>query len=372
MKRGNPDKTQPSPPDAAADFFTRSLMRWHKHDNHRTMPWKGERDPYRIWLSEIILQQTRVEQGWAYYERFIRTYPDVRSLAAAPDAEVFKLWEGLGYYARCRNLLKAARQVVSDHGGIFPPDHGAILALQGVGPYTAAAVSSFAFGLPHAVVDGNVLRVLARFFGVRESVDEGPVRRRLEAWAQRLLYREDPGAYNQAIMDFGATVCKPASPKCAECPLADGCQAFRLSCQDELPVRTAKPARRLRWMDYLIPVFGYSLPLRERTGRDVWRHLFEPILIESPMPTDETELCAHPMLLAMNGGSAPGVYECSNPYVQLLTHQQISGRFLVFRPVTRPLLPDGYQWVDIAELPSVALPRHVRQFFDRHSSLSAG
>jgi hypothetical protein len=125
-------------------------------------------------------------------------------------------------------------------------------------------------------------------------------------------------------------------------------------------------------MDYLIPVFGHSLPLRERTGRDVWRHLFEPILIESPMPTDETELCAHPMLLAMNGGSAPGVYECSNPYVQLLTHQQISGRFLVFRPVTRPLLPDGYQWVDIAELPSVALPRHVRQFFDRHSSLSAG
>jgi A/G-specific adenine glycosylase len=347
-------------------------MRWHKHDNHRTMPWKGERDPYRIWLSEIILQQTRVEQGWAYYERFIRTYPDVRSLAAAPDAEVFKLWEGLGYYARCRNLLKAARQVVSDHGGVFPPDHGAILALQGVGPYTAAAVSSFAFGLLHAVVDGNVLRVLARYFGVQESVDEGPVRRRLEAWAQRLLYREDPGAYNQAIMDFGATVCKPASPKCAECPLADECQAFRLSCQDELPVRTAKPARRLRWMDYLIPVFGHTLPLRERTGRDVWRHLFEPILIESPMPTDETELCAHPMLLAMNGGSTPGKYECSDPYVQLLTHQQISGRFLVFRPVTRPLLPDGYQWVDIAELPSVALPRHIRQFFDRHSSLSAG
>lgn len=371
MKRGNPDKTQTSPP-AAADFFTASLMRWHLHDNHRQMPWKGERDPYRIWLSEIILQQTRVEQGWAYYERFIRAYPDVRALASAPDAEVFKLWEGLGYYARCRNLLKAARQVVSDHGGVFPPDHGAILALQGVGPYTAAAVSSFAFGLPHAVVDGNVIRVLARFFGIRASVDEGPVRRKLESWAGHLLYRGDPGAYNQAIMDFGATVCKPASPKCGECPMAAECQAFRWSCQDELPVRTAKRARRLRYMDYLIPVFGNALPLRERSGRDVWRHLYEPVMIESPMPAEEQALLSHPLVSSLNGGAPPRAYACSDPYVQLLTHQQISGRFLVFHPVSRPLLPEGYEWVNMSDLPNIALPRHIRQFFDLHPAMFAG
>ena len=334
------------------------------------MPWKGERDPYRIWLSEIILQQTRVEQGWAYYERFIRAYPDVRALASAADAEVFKLWEGLGYYARCRNLLKAARIVVAEHGGIFPADHASILGLPGVGPYTAAAISSFAFGLPHAVVDGNVLRVLARYFGIRESVDEAPVRKRLEAWAQSLLYSNDPGAFNQAIMDFGATVCKPAAPKCSECPLSPDCLAFRWSCQDMLPMKTPKAARRHRWMDYIIPISNGAIPLRERTGKDVWRHLFEPILIESAEQRSEKQLLSDPLVLGLNGGSHPKSPQLSAPYVQLLTHQQISGRFLILFPDSRPSLPEGFEWIDLGELPSIAFPRHIRQFFDQHPLLS--
>ncbi len=357
-------KTHSNPPAFEAEFFTRTLMRWHVQDNRRMMPWKGERDPYRIWLSEIILQQTRVEQGWAYYERFIRAYPDVRSLASAIDADVFKLWEGLGYYARCRNLLKAARQVMNIHGGSFPADHASILSLQGVGPYTAAAISSFAFGLPHAVVDGNVLRVLARFFGIPDSIDEGPTRKMIEIWAQSLLYPEDPGAYNQAIMDFGATVCKPIAPKCVECPMSESCLAFRQGLQDQLPARTPKAARRLRWMDYIIPVAGSATPLRERTGRDVWRHLFEPVMIESPLQPDDAWLRTHPMVKALNGGTPPETYQLSSPYVQLLTHQQISGRFLIFRPYNPPQLPDGYEWVDLSALSNIAFPRHIRHFID--------
>jgi A/G-specific adenine glycosylase len=364
MNKRIPVKTHPTPPASSAGLFTRTLMHWHVQDNRRMMPWKGERDPYRIWLSEIILQQTRVEQGWAYYERFIRAYPDVRSLASAVDSDVFKLWEGLGYYARCRNLLKAARQVVTDHGGHFPADHTSILSLQGVGPYTAAAVSSFAFGLPHAVVDGNVLRVLARFFGIRESIDEAPIKRMLEAWAQALLYLEDPAAYNQAIMDFGATVCKPAAPKCIECPMSEGCLAFREGLQDQLPARTPKAARRLRWMDYVIPVAGTAIPLRERTSKDVWRNLFEPFMIESPEQKTASWLIAHPMVTALNGGAPPISYQVSEPYVQLLTHQQITGRFLIFRPHKPPQLTEGYAWVDISALNDIAFPRHIRQFLD--------
>ena len=370
MKGRIPVKSHVKPGTSSTEPFTQTLMHWHVQDNRREMPWKGERDPYRIWLSEIILQQTRVEQGWAYYERFIRAYPDVRSLASAVDADVFKLWEGLGYYARCRNLLKAARQVVTDHGGSFPADHASILSLSGVGPYTAAAISSFAFGLSHAVVDGNVLRVLARYFGIRESIDDGPVRKRLEARAQDLLYVKDPGAYNQAIMDFGATVCKPAAPKCAECPMTGGCLAFRESSQEELPVRTPKPARRLRWMDYIIPIVGQSIPLRERSSRDVWRHLYEPILIESSTQTNDRFLLSHPLVASLNGETPLKGFKLSGPYLQLLTHQQISGRFLMFRPAITPELPPGYRWVEITQLNGIAFPRHIRQYFDKDVDFS--
>jgi A/G-specific adenine glycosylase len=371
MKRGNPIPDILIPSDAASLHFPKSLVHWHKHDNKRTMPWKGERDPYRIWLSEIILQQTRVEQGWAYYERFIVAYPNVRALATAQDTEVFKLWEGLGYYSRCRNLLKAARKIVTDHGGMVPADHAMILSLPGVGPYTAAAISSFAFGLPHAVVDGNVLRVLARYFGIRESVDEGPVRKSLGNLAQSLLYRQDPAAYNQAIMDFGATVCKPAAPRCSDCPMQQYCVAFQSSSQDILPVRTPKTARRLRWMDYVIPIVNHAIPLRERNGRDVWRHLYEPILIESSGQMDEPALLTHPLVGALSVGILPSDHELSAPFVQLLTHQQISGRFLIIQPTDIPEIPDGYRWVDLDELPSIPFPRHIRQFLDQHPLFSA-
>lgn len=204
------------------------------------MPWKGEKDPYKIWLSEIILQQTRVEQGLSYYNNFIKTFPDIQQLAKAKDEKIFKLWEGLGYYTRCRNLIASARFVAKEKKGKFPDSYEEIKALKGVGPYTAAAISSFAFNLPHAVVDGNVFRVLARVFGIDKPTDTTEGKKYFTQLAEELLDKKRPGLYNQAIMDFGAMICKPASPLCATCCFKKHCIAFQRDRINELPVKEKK------------------------------------------------------------------------------------------------------------------------------------
>jgi len=197
--------------------FAELLIKWNKKENKRVMPWKGEKDPYKIWLSEIILQQTRVEQGLEYYNRFVKVFPEINKLAKAPDKKIFKLWEGLGYYTRCRNLITTARFIVKEKKGVFPQTYEEIISLKGVGPYTAAAISSFAFNLPHAVVDGNVYRVLSRVFGIKKPVDSTEGKKYFNGLANELLSKEQPGIYNQAIMDFGAIICKPSSPLCTAC-----------------------------------------------------------------------------------------------------------------------------------------------------------
>ena len=193
-------------------YFSKRLLHWNKIQNKRAMPWKGEKDPYKIWLSEIILQQTRVEQGWNYYNRFVSTFPNIKKLAAAPEEKVFKLWEGLGYYTRCKNLIATAKFIAKEKQGEFPNAYNEILDLKGVGPYTAAAIASFAFNLPHAVVDGNVFRVLARFFGIETATDSTTGKKLFSGLAEELLDKKLPGIYNQAIMDFGAMICKPKNP----------------------------------------------------------------------------------------------------------------------------------------------------------------
>ena len=217
--------------------FTSLLMRWHKETNRREMPWKGEKDPYKIWLSEVILQQTRVEQGWGYYERFITKYPTIKQLAKAKDEDVFKLWEGLGYYTRCKNVLFTARFITKELKGKFPRTYEEILLLKGVGPYTAAAISSFAFDLPYAVVDGNVFRVLSRVFGIAIATDSTDGKKKFTQLAGTVLDRKEPGAYNQAIMDFGATVCKPFAALCSSCIQQKICIAHQEGKVDQLPFK---------------------------------------------------------------------------------------------------------------------------------------
>ena len=209
--------------------FTNKLLQWNKRENIRSMPWKGEKDPYKIWISEIILQQTRVQQGVAYYNRFIKAWPTIKSLAKATEQEVYKLWEGLGYYSRCRNLIASAKYINDELGARFPEKYEDILSLKGIGDYTAAAIASFAFNQPYAVVDGNVFRVLARFFGIKTPVDTTEGKKLFRKLANELIDKKNPGEYNQAIMDFGAVVCKPVLPKCNECPLQKKISYFSLN-----------------------------------------------------------------------------------------------------------------------------------------------
>ena len=246
------------------------LLDWYAREG-RDLPWRRTRDPYRIWLSEVILQQTRVAQGMEYYLRFTERFPDVASLAAAPEDEVLKLWQGLGYYSRARNLRAAAREVVERFGGVFPRSLDDVRSLRGVGDYTAAAICSAAYDAPCAVVDGNVYRVLSRLFDLAEPIDTTAGKRAFACLAQSQLDTAHPGRYNQAIMDFGAIRCTPASPRCEACPLADRCLALAAGTVADRPVKRGKTRVRDRWFNYLHVASGDRVLLHRREGRDIWQ-----------------------------------------------------------------------------------------------------
>ena len=327
------------------------------------MPWRGERDPYRIWLSEVILQQTRVEQGRAYYQRFLRAFPRVVDLARASEREVLTLWQGLGYYSRARNLHRAARVVAEELGGEFPRDYAGLLALPGVGPYTAAAIASFAYGLPTAVVDGNVYRVLARQFAIDEPIDKPAGRRRFAELANRLLDEANPGAYNQALMDFGATVCTPRRPTCAACPFADACAARAAGRVAELPRKAGKAARRTRYLDYVhVRDSAGRLLLRERGGGDIWQGLFDFPGVETPDGFAERERVAAE--LSGLGLKAVGLGAPSPPVKHVLSHQELRARFWrVELAEEKPgLATTGLVWVAPRALANYAVPRLIDRY----------
>lgn len=344
--------------------FSKKLLEWNKKHNRRQMPWKGEKDPYRIWLSEIILQQTRVEQGWDYYNRFIAKYPSVLHLAAAKDADVFKLWEGLGYYSRCRNLLQTARQIVHTMGGIFPASFEKILILRGIGPYTAAAIVSFAYDLPHAVVDGNVMRLLARFFGIAEPIDSTAGKKLFSALAQELLDKKNPGIYNQAIMDFGATVCKPQQPLCSQCPLKNECAAYAGNHVNALPVKSKKLQKKNRWFYYILAEWRGGFYIRKRIKKDIWQNLYEFILIENDGIVSEKDLLKHEILKKDLSGFE--LLEVSKEYKQQLTHQTIHGRFVHVK-LHRKILLEGYEWKTKKQIQALAFTGFINMYYKRQN-----
>lgn len=342
--------------------FSRLLLEWNITDNDRQMPWKGESDPYKIWLSEIILQQTRVEQGRSYYENFIRTYPDVHALAAAPEQEVYKLWEGLGYYSRCRNLLKAARTIAEEHGGTFPSTYDDIILLSGIGPYTAAAISSFAFNEKRAVVDGNVQRVLARYFGITAPVDTPEGKKIFSSLANALIPEDSPAAFNQAIMDFGATVCKPRNPLCATCIQRYDCQAFLNGFVNDVPVKEKKLRIRNRWLYYFIIETDNGVYIRKRTEKDIWQNLHEFVLYEQNEGHDQSADDFISQLLQHHSYS---VISKSGVHSQQLTHQKIKGRFIHIHLNGHAILPGGYTSVPRDQLGNYAFPRFINAFLER-------
>jgi A/G-specific adenine glycosylase len=257
-------------------FFTKGLLNWFGDaDDKRDLPWKKTNDPYRIWISEIILQQTQVKQGLAYYERFTETFPDVFALANAAEDDVLAMWKGLGYYSRARNLHQAAKYIVRQLGGVFPNNYQEILALKGVGPYSAAAIASFAFKEPKAVVDGNVYRVLSRFFAVDYNVQTAGGKRFFQELADELLDTNQPDRYNQAIMDFGAIVCKPTNPQCSLCPLSTKCKALLSNQVKQFPVKNRPKNRKKRFFNFLVMETPKGFVFEKRSDQDIWKSLYQ-------------------------------------------------------------------------------------------------
>lgn len=350
-------------------FFIEELLHWNKYDNDRLMPWKGVKDPYKIWLSEIILQQTRVEQGLNYYNRFIANFPDVHTLAAAPQNEVFKLWEGLGYYSRCKNLIITAKIIANDFNGIFPNNYNDILQLKGIGPYTAAAIASFAFNLPHAVVDGNVFRVLSRYFGIDTPIDSTIGKMQFTNLANDLLDKKNAGTYNQAIMDFGAVICKPKLPLCANCVLAAKCTALNQDLVAILPVKEKKIIKRSRWFYYLIIEHEGKQYIRKRGAKDIWENLYEFVLIENDKAISLEKVASLKNVTDIFGGNQFEVLHISPVYKQLLTHQTIHGQFI--KITTNKSLPgNNYEAVSQKEISLLPFPQFVAAYLkDKNVSL---
>lgn len=266
--------------------FSRKLIEWYLRDG-RDLPWRQTKDPYKIWVSEIILQQTRVAQGMEYYFRFIERFPDVKVLAAASEDEVLKLWQGLGYYSRARNMREAAKSVVAKFGGVFPKEYADVRALKGVGDYTAAAICSFAYDLPYPAVDGNAYRVLSRVFRVDDCIDTPQGKRAFAELSLEVMDKRRPALYNQAMMDLGATVCLPAAPDCEACPLKEGCALSGSSEVSDYPKKGKKVVSRDRYFVYLAVEDGGKTYLRRREGKDIWKGLYEYPMVELPAPLSE-------------------------------------------------------------------------------------
>ncbi len=347
--------------------FRKKLFNWSE-ENPRLMPWVNEQDIYKIWISEIILQQTRTEQAQPYYEKIIKHFPDVQSLASSTQNELFKIWEGLGYYRRAVNLHKTAQYIVSNLNGDFPKSYDQILGLKGVGPYTAAAIASFGYNLPCAVLDGNVIRVLSRIFGIEQDPKTSKGKRVFQEYADKCIDILNPRQYNQAIMNFGAICCTPKNPKCGFCPFKETCIAFQENLIALLPYKTEKAKLKKRFFHYLIPIFNNSETLiRQRKEKDIWNGLYEFILLETKSPKalskariiKNTNLQQIP-IISINGIE---IYESN----QKLTHQSIHVKFYLYKIDKRLKIKKTDQFIVLnsENLMNFAFPRVIRVFLNQ-------
>ena len=334
--------------------FSILISIWYRQ-NARNLPWRAENDPYKIWLSEIILQQTRVDQGMAYYYKFTENYPTVKDLALATEDEVLNDWQGLGYYSRARNLHYAAKQIMTEHQGVFPSTHKEIRQLKGVGDYTAAAIASFAFNLPHAVVDGNVYRVLSRLLAISTPIDTTEGKKVFQEAANILLNTEDPATHNQAIMELGALVCTFKNPKCQSCPVNTLCLAHENNTQELYPVKAKKTKIRDRYFHYLVIEQEGKILLKKRGPNDIWQGLYDFPLIEYKKAST---LNAKDLIK----------WEVSElledkQLKHILSHQRIHATF--WYTTSRPTTIDkNYIWVDLNDLDNYPMPQLLIRYLE--------
>jgi A/G-specific adenine glycosylase len=345
---------------------------WYKK-NKRDLPIRHTRDPYRIWIAEVIMQQTRLNQGLPYYQRFIETFPNVNSLASASEVEVLNLWQGLGYYSRARNLQEAARDIEERFGGHMPPDYEGLLSLKGVGKYTAAAIASFCYGEPVAAVDGNVSRVIARLFGVEDAINSSAGARQIDKLAQEILDPKDPGTHNQAMIDLGATLCVPVSPRCSECPLSGYCEAFGSRRVDRLPVKIPKKRPVDRWIWFYVIKSKGEIVLIRRGTDDIWKSLYQFPAEESDTPLLEKGMMDR--AASLFAPSAPAEIPPSPPAFSLkkispeikhqLTHLTLHARFIHLELESWPdTLPESWIKIFPDHIDDFPVPRLINRYME--------
>ena len=345
-----------------AKVFANQLIKWY-HFHKRDLPWRATKDPYKIWLSEIILQQTRVVQGLPYYEKFVSHFPTVHDLASATQQEVLRLWQGLGYYSRARNLHACAQMVVNDYGGEFPNTYNELLKLKGVGKYTAAAIASFAFDQPAAVVDGNVYRVLSRVYGIHDDIASTSGARVFEKKANELISQESPADYNQGIMEFGAIQCSPVNPSCGICPISQSCYAYNHNAQATLPVKTKKVKVKTRHFAYLVFTNGEQYYMRQRGPKDVWQGLYDFHLIECPSAPDPDQIMGD---LSKMTDQPILLNDESVEYKHILTHQRIFAKFFLIKVQDVSWLEAGHELntYSVEEMGDLPKPKLIQNYLE--------
>jgi A/G-specific adenine glycosylase len=343
------------------DFFSKRLIKWY-HINKRELPWRGTKDPYRIWLSEIILQQTQVNQGLSYYLKFIKHYPTIKDLAKAPLDKVLKDWQGLGYYSRARNLHEAAKFVVKEHKGSFPNTFESIKKLKGVGDYTAAAIASLTYNLPHAVVDGNVYRVLSRVFGVDLAIDSTKGKKYFQELADKLIDKKNPADHNQAIMEFGAIYCRPvANPDCANCIFNDKCVAFQKKRVVELPYKEKKTKIRDRYFNYIVFHHKNNIYISQRNKKDIWQGLYEFYLIETNKKQKPDAVLKSKAFSEITSSKNIILRSVSKEYIHILSHQNLHAVFYLVE-LKKPISSKLLKKVNMKSIHQYALPRLIEKY----------
>jgi len=336
--------------------FNDQLLTWYQH-NKRELPWRDTDDAYIIWLSEIILQQTRVEQGMPYFYRFVEKYPDIQHFAAADEDDILKLWQGLGYYSRGRNMLKTAKIVAEQYNGVFPDSYYELIKLKGIGEYTAAAIASFSANEAKAVVDGNVYRVLARYFGIYEPINSQQGKKIFQATADDLLNKQAPGLHNQAMMEFGATLCRPKNPDCFICPVREGCFAFTNNAVHNLPVKLNKVKIRERYFNYFLLTDDNHLLMNRRDDKDIWANMYDLPLFETNGLLTIPELMRSAEVLEYFSDDTK-IAEISAVKKHILTHQRLYVRFIKLRGKPIKYKP-GWQYTSLENLEKLALPKVI-------------